>query len=372
MIVGAGPVGLMVARELARLGVPHVVLEALARPSELPKANGIVGRAVPLLRPLFPGARPAPRFMYGGFALDLRRLRDNPVWVLPVPQRRLEEVLAVGVPVRRGHTVGGLVADPAGIEVSVEGPSGAYTLRGSYVVGCDGAHSFVRKAAGISFDGSSDDGVVTRSAHVVLPRRALTRVRGLLRAPGVPYRPYLFHRTAGGVFSFARFGGGPHLVTTLEWGAGHDETAPMTVGELRESLARVLGSPVLLGSPPASGGPYVLRRATSRQNRIASSYRAGRVLLAGDAAHVVAGFGGPALNLGLFDAVELAGRLARDDVSGYDEARRPFAQRVLASAREQAELLAPGPSTDALRVRFAAYLRTPEGLRRVADTIGGG
>lgn len=385
VVVGAGPVGLMLALELVRLGVRPVVLEALPRPSLEPKANGIVGRAVPLLhaRGLYQELsgrrrpRPAPRFMYGGFPLDLRRLRDNPVYLLPVPQWRLESVLAArldaaGVAVRRGHAVSAVVPGLSGVTVDVDGPSGAYSLRASYLVGCDGAHSLVRKAAGIGFPGVSDDGVVSRSAHVVVPRRALTPFTGRLRGPGGPYRPYLFNRTPHGVFSFARFGRGPHLVTTLEWGGTVDEAAPMTIGELRASLGRVLGREVALAPPAAGTGPHVLRRSGARQNRLASCYRSGRVLLAGDAAHVVAGFGGPLLNLGLLDAVDLAGRLSRGDVSGYDDARRPHAQRVLASSAEQAALLAPGAATDARRASFARYLATSAGLRRVADTIAGG
>jgi 2-polyprenyl-6-methoxyphenol hydroxylase-like FAD-dependent oxidoreductase len=382
VIVGAGPVGLMCARELVRLGLAPVVLDALPTPSLVPKANGIVGRAVPMLhsRGLYRaltgrrGApRPARRYMYGGFPLDLRRVPDNPVYVLPVPQRRLEAVLAesAGVPVRRGHEVVGLSASAAGVTVSVSAPSGPYTLRCAYLVGCDGAHSFVRKAAGLSFPGVSADDVVSRSAHVMLPQGALTRFTGRLRGPGGPYRPYMFHRTPGGVFSFARFGGGPHLVMTLEWSSGVDESVPFGVDELRASLGRVLGAPVDLAAP-ASGGPYVLRRSTARQNRIASGYSAGRVVLAGDAAHVVAGFGGPLLNLGLLDAVDLAGRIAGGDVSGYDAARRPHAERVLEASAEQASLLAPGPAAAARRSRFALCLDTPAGLRRVADSIGGG
>ncbi|MEV4538634.1 FAD-dependent monooxygenase [Asanoa sp. NPDC049518] len=376
VVVGAGPVGLMLASELARSGVRPLVLEALPSPSLSPKANGVVGRAVPLLadRGFFPRRRPAPRFMYGGFPLDLRRLRDNPVYVLPVPQRELESVLGAGVPVRRGHSVVGLDPSSDGVTVSVVGPSGPYTVEASYVVGCDGAHSMVRKAAGLGFPGTSDERVVSRSAHVVLP---VSRFRGRLG----PYRPYLFHRTPRGVFSFARFGRGPHLVTTLEWdtavssasstASASSAAGPVTVEEVRASLERVLGGPVSLGAPTGPG-PHVLRRSTSRQNRIASSYRAGRVLLAGDAAHVVAGIGGPLLNLGLLDAVDLASRLARDDVSGYDAARRPWAERVLESSAEQAALLSPGAATDARRAEFARYLATPAGLRRVADTIAGG
>ncbi|SNS58642.1 2-polyprenyl-6-methoxyphenol hydroxylase [Asanoa hainanensis] len=365
VVVGAGPVGLMLASELVRSGVRPVVLEALPSPSVAPKANGVVGLAVPLLydRGLFPRRGPAPRFMYGGFPLDLRRLPDNPVYVQPVPQRSLESVLAshAGVPVRRGHTVVGLRPASSGVTVSVSGPAGSYTIDASYVVGCDGAHSRVRKAAGIGFPGVSDSRVVSRSAHVSLP---LSFRLGR-------HRPYLFHRTPHGVFSYARFGRGPHLVTTLEWSSPVDSDAPVTLDEVRLSLGRVLGRSVRLGAP-SGPGPHVLRRSTARQNRIASSYVSGRVLLAGDAAHVVAGFGGPLLNLGLLDAVDLAPRLASNDVSGYDAARRPWAERVLASSAEQAALLSPGAETDARRAEFARYLATPSGLRRVASTIAGG
>jgi len=384
-VVGAGPVGLLLALELVRGGVVPVVLEALPQPSDLPKANGIVGRAVPVLheRGLYRALtgrqrpRPAARFMYGGFAVDLRRLRDNPVHILPVPQRRLEAVLAVraadaGVPVRRGHRVSGLSQDDSGVTVTVDGPDGPYSLRCAYLIGCDGAHSVVRKAAGIGFPGAVNDAVVSRSAHVVLPKGALTPVSGRLRAPGGPYRPFLFHRTPHGVFSFARFPGAPHLMTALEWDASVDDSVPMTIGELRASLGRILGQDLAITPPPDGTGPHVLRRAVARHSRIADRYRAGRVLLAGDAAHVVAGIGGPGLNLGMLDAVDLAGRLISGGLDGYDQTRRPYAERVLDHAAEQSALLGPGPETDARRERFAARLATEAGIREVAEAIAGG
>jgi 2-polyprenyl-6-methoxyphenol hydroxylase-like FAD-dependent oxidoreductase len=384
VVVGAGPVGLLLALELVRGGIVPVVLEALPQPSNLPKANGIVGRAVPVLhsRGLYHALtgrrrlRAAPRFMYGGFAVDLRRLRDNPVHILPVPQRRLEAVLAeravsAGVVIRRGHRVTGLRQDDSGVTVTVDGPDGTYSLRCAHLVGCDGAHSVVRKAAGIGFPGAVNDAVVSRSAHVVLPKGALTPIGGRLRAPGGPYRPYLFHRTPHGVFSFARFPGAPHLMTTLEWDKPVD-CASMTVGELRASLGRVLGQDLAVTPPPDGTGPHVLRRAVARHSRIADRYRAGRVLLAGDAAHVVAGIGGPALNLGMLDAVDLAGRLTNGGLEGYDQARRPYAERVIEHAAEQSALLGPGPETDARREQFAARLATEAGLREVAEAIAGG
>jgi 2-polyprenyl-6-methoxyphenol hydroxylase-like FAD-dependent oxidoreductase len=386
VVVGAGPVGLMLAGELAEAGRRPVVLEALPEPSRAPKANGLVGDIVRVLdeRGLYgqlagqPDAHPRPvsRFMYGGFALDLRGLPDNPLHVLAVPQRRLEEVLAsratrLGVEVRRGHAVSGLTQDVDGVTVAIDGPDGPYRLRAAHVVGCDGAHSRVRKAAGIGFPGTTKDDAVTRSAHVRLPRRALTPITGRLRGPGGPYRPFLVHRTPRGVLSFARFHSGPFLVTTTEWSSDAvGEAVPVSVDELRASLGRVLGRDVALAAPDGPG-PFVLRRSASRHTRVAERYRVGRVFLAGDAAHVIAAFGGAGLNLGLADAVDLAARLARGDPAGYEDARRPSAESVVAQAEEQAALLAPGPEVDARRARFAVALTDPTFRLRLAAAIAG-
>ncbi|GAA1407403.1 FAD-dependent monooxygenase [Catellatospora coxensis] len=411
VISGGGPTGLLLAAELRLGGVRVVVLERRAEPDPVPRANGLVGQVVTVLyrrglhrvlarhgsgpRALvqrwFTGAygdrpRPVRAFSHAGFRLDLRRLRDaNPLHVLAVPQRRMEETFerharALGAEVRRGHAFSGLAQDGDGVTVEVDGPDGPYRLRAAYLVGCDGSHSAVRKAAGIGFPGETSREVVIRMAHVVLPRAALTPAGALRAADGTVYRPYQLHRTAHGAFSFASFIPGVHVLSTHEWDAeAPGEQTPMSVGEARASLSRVVGADVPVADPPADGRPWILRRLTDRNNRLADPYRAGRVFVAGDAAHVFAGFGGSNLNLGLQDAVNLAWKLAlvargqAPDalLDTYAAERVPQARRALDRTREQAELMAPGEEVTARRERYAARLREPGFLREVADAVAG-
>src|SRR6266511_4394062 len=237
VIVGGGPNGLMLASELRLGGVRPVVLERLA--------SGGTRRALSRRRdrPL-----PARAYMFGGFRLDLRKLRDNPLYTLAVPQHRLEQVLEerareLGAEIRRGHELIGFVQDDHGVDVDVEGPDGAYCLRTKYLVGCDGAHSIVRKLAGIDFPGVTTRDLVSRNAHVVLPRSLLAPITGELKIAGVGrVRPYMFHRTERGAFSFASFQRGLYLVNSYEWDQPPiDEDIPMSVDELRASMRRVLG-----------------------------------------------------------------------------------------------------------------------------------
>ncbi|GAA2386189.1 FAD-dependent oxidoreductase [Catellatospora methionotrophica] len=409
VISGGGPTGLLLAAELRLAGARVVVLERRTEPDPVPRANGLVGQVVTvlyrrglyrtlarhgsgpkaLLQRWFTGAygtrpRPVRGFSHAGFRLDLRRLRDaNPVHVLAVPQRRMEEVfeqhaLALGAEIRRGHTFTGLTQDGDGVTVEVDGPDGGYRLRAAYLVGCDGSHSAVRKAAGIGFPGETSREVVIRMAHVVLPRAALTSSGALRAADGTSYRPYHLHRTPHGAFSFASFIPGVHVLSTHEWDAPAEQ-APMTVDEAQASLSRVVGADVPVEPPPADGRPWILRRLTDRNNRLADPYRMGRVFVAGDAAHVFAGFGGSHLNLGLQDAVNLAWKLslvargAAPDtlLDTYAAERVPQARRALDRTAEQAELMAPGDEVTARRERYAQRLREPGFLREVAEAVAG-
>ncbi|WP_155375613.1 FAD-dependent monooxygenase [Catellatospora vulcania] len=411
VISGGGPTGLLLAAELRLAGVRAVVLERRTEPDPVPRANGLVGQVVTVLyrrglyRTLarhsrgpkalvqrwFTGAygdrpRPVRAFSHAGFRLDLRRLRDaNPLHVLAVPQLRMERTferhaLALGAEIRRGHVFTGLAQDADGVTVEVDGPDGPYRLRAAYLVGCDGSHSAVRKAAGIGFPGETSREVVIRMAHVVLPRAALTAAGALRAADGGAYRPYQLHRTAHGAFSFASFIPGVHVLSTHEWDTeAPGEHVPMSVAEALASLSRVVGADVPVAQPPADGRRWILRRLTDRNNRLADPYRAGRVFVAGDAAHVFAGFGGSNLNLGLQDVVNLAWKLAlvargqAPDalLDTYQSERMPQARRALDRTREQAELMAPGDEVTARRERYAARLREPGFLHEVAGAVAG-
>lgn len=408
VVAGAGPTGLLLAAELRLAGVRVLVLERRAEPDPVPRANGLVGQVVEVMyhRGLYRalarhdrgpaaalrrrltgsyGSRPRPirAFSYAGFRLDLRRVRPNPLHVLAVPQLRMEQVFArhagtLGAAVRRGHALTGLAQDADGVTVDVTGPDGPYRVRARYLVGCDGSHSTVRKAAGLGFPGETSRELVIRMAHVVLPR-AVRTAGGGLRAGGAVYRPYQLHRTPRGAFTLASFIPGVHVVSTHEWDApAPGEDTPVTLAEVAASLSRVAGAEIPVAAPPA-GRPWILRRLTDRNSRVAEPYRAGRVFVAGDAAHVFAGFGGSNLNLGLQDAVNLAwklGAVLRGDVpepllDTYQAERAPLARRALTATAEQAALTAPGAEVDARREAFAVRLREPEFRREIAAAIAG-
>jgi hypothetical protein len=152
----------------------------------------------------------------------------------------------------------------------------------------------------------------------------------------------------------------------------------MTIAELRASLARVAGADLPL-TAPAGDGPHLLRRLNGRNTRVADRYRADRVFLAGDAAHVHSAMGAPGLNLGLQDAANLAWKLAAA-VHGwappglldtYQAERRPAALRVAMHSKAQLALTAPGPEITALRELFGDLLAEEGNRRRIAALLAG-
>jgi 2-polyprenyl-6-methoxyphenol hydroxylase-like FAD-dependent oxidoreductase len=388
VIAGAGPNGLMLACELALAGVRPLVLERLAGPTGEQRANGLVGQVVRMLdrRGLYErlsggGAppQPAPRFMFAAFPLDLSTLADNPVYLLMVPQRRIEQMLAdraveLGVEIRRGHEVTGFAQGTDTVTVDVAD----HRVETRYLVGADGGHSVVRKLAGIGFPGVTTDRAISRSAHVSVPPDLVDPATGGLALPGygtIP--PFLHHRTERGLISYAPFPTGQTLLSATEF-AGDGGSGELTIDELRDSVRRVLGVDVPIGPPPGPG-PHTLRRLNGGNTRLAERFRAGRVLLVGDAAHVHSAIGGPGLNLGLQDAVNLGWKLAAEVrgwappglLDSYEAERRPAAQRVTMHTQAQSALVGPGSDVTALRELFGELLRDPRTLQHVADLIAG-
>ncbi|MEU4190881.1 FAD-dependent monooxygenase [Kribbella sp. NPDC026611] len=387
VIAGAGPNGLMLAAELRLAGVQPIVLERLPEHSDEPRANGLVGQVVRMLdrRGLFERLsgtagppRPQPGFVFGAMPLDLSVLEDNPMYLLPVPQRRIEEVLEeraleLGAEVRRGHELLGFTHDADGVTVEIAGPDGAYELRTQYLVGADGGRSVVRKLAGIDFPGVSNDSMVSRTGSAA----AAYVEDGLLRIPGYGViRPFLHHRTERGLFVWAPFPDRLPAISTGEWDVPGD--GPMTFAELQESVDRVLGVHLPL-SEPEGDGPRLLRRVVGGNSRLASRFRDRRALLVGDAAHVHSAIGGPGLNLGLQDTVNLGWKLAGvlqgwapdDLLDTYESERRPVGERVVMSTQAQSALIAPGNEVTALRSLFGEFLQDPANIQRLANLMSG-
>lgn len=382
VVVGAGPTGLLLASELRLGGVEVVVVERRTEPDLALKAGGIGALAAEVLerRGLGPaldaeesaaldavkamgqslgasgGAAPRPiAGNFGGLFLIEQALQREPARRMRgVSQAALERIVAqhahaLGVEVWRGDAVESFEDTGALVRVSVRGAGGLREVDASYLVGCDGARSTVRKRAGFEFPGT--DPTLTGRQGIV----ELDHAERLL--------PLGWRRTALGMMAY---GPRPGRLSVIEFdGPPADRDAPVTLSEFEDSLRRVSGADVRITA---------LRSATrwTDNARQASTYRRGRVLLAGDAAHIHSPFGGQGLNLGLVDATNLGWKLAatvRGDapeglLDTYTTERHPVAASVLDNTRAQLALMRPDPQTTALRQLMAELLTTYADVNR--------
>ncbi|MGW0484120.1 FAD-dependent monooxygenase [Nonomuraea sp. NPDC003214] len=387
VVVGAGPTGLMLAAELRLAGVRPLVLERQPRRRDTPKAGGLGGQILELLRyrgllerfeAACTGPVPAPRFPFGGVHLDFTELADPPMRALPLPQQHLERLLGevageLGVDLRRGHEVTGMSQDEAAVTVDVRGPDGPYQVRARYVVGCDGARSRVRAWAGIGFPGTTYP-EVNRLAQVTLPGTVTVRGDGGLDVPGFGVIHPGFTRTDHGLFGIGASPGSQavSLYTVEDESVEYDDDTPMTVTELQDSLRRVLG----VDLPVAEA--VRLSRFTFKA-RQADRYREGRILLAGDAAHLFPATG-VALNAGMLDAVNLAWKLAADLrgwapaglLDTYHGERHLAGARTMLHTRAQVALRrGHDPAAEALREVVRELLADEQPLRRMGALVAG-
>ncbi|MFI5930786.1 FAD-dependent monooxygenase [Actinoplanes sp. NPDC051494] len=387
VIAGAGPNGLMLACELALAGVRPVVLEKLTGPTTEQRANGLVGQVVRVLdrRGLYERLTgdatppvPAEGFVFGAFPLDLTGIGDHSLFTLMVPQRRIEQMLTeraaeLGVEILRDHEVVGLEQDERSVTVHLRDRP---PVEAAYLVGADGGRGTVRKLAGIAFPGVTTDASVWLTGHVAVDPAVVDGDGGLVIDGYGTVPPFRHTRTDRGVIVWAQPPGRDPMVSTAEWGRPAGGEA--TLAELAASVERVTGGRVGLRAPTGPG-PHLMRRLEGGNTRLAQRYRQGRVLLLGDAAHVHSAIGGPGLNLGLQDAVNLGWKLAAE-VRGvarkglldtYESERRPAAQRVTMHTRAQSVLIGPGGEVTALRELFGELVALPSTRVRLAALLAG-
>lgn len=361
VIAGGGPTGLMLAAELALAEIDVVVVER--RPDQVvdgSRAGGLYPRTIEVLdqrgvaERFIEAGYVVPALGFGGITLDISDFPTRHNYVLALWQSEFEPILAawaeeLGVPILREREVVGLTQLADGVDVAI---SDGTALRAAYLVGCDGGHSVVRKAAGIEFPGL-DASTSWLIAQVDMDEE-----------PEIGMRP-----EGGGIGPVNRqSGGNPYGVVLTE--LSPNPTDELTLGYVGDTLRRVYETDFGLRS-----ARWISR--FSDMTRQAASYRADRVLLAGDAAHVHPPHGGQGLNTGVQDAVNLGWKLARV-VAGtspeslldtYHAERHPVAARVLQNTKAQVALSTPGERHQALRDSMRELLGMDEPRRRTAGML---
>jgi 2-polyprenyl-6-methoxyphenol hydroxylase-like FAD-dependent oxidoreductase len=374
VIAGGGPTGLMLAGELALAGVDVAIVERRAS-QDLPgsRAGGLHARTIEVLdqRGI------ADRFLaegqvaqVAGFAGVTLNISDFPTrhpYGLGLWQNHIERILAgwVGeleVPIYREREVTGFAQDDTGVDVEL---AGGQSLRAEYLVGCDGGRSLVRKAAGIEFPGWEP----TTSSLLAEVEMTEEPETGIRRTPsGMHAIGKVEYEIKGGEVIYKNGGTVGVMLTEPQVG----NTDEPTLRDLSEGLIAVYGTDYGIHSPT-----WITR--FTDMTRQAAAYREGRVLLAGDAAHVHAPDGGQGLNTGVQDAVNLGWKLAQvvnrtspeSLLDTYHAERHPVAARVLRTTMAQVALRREDERTKALRDTVAELLGMDEPRKRFAAMMSG-
>ncbi|MFD0772425.1 rifampin monooxygenase [Streptomonospora algeriensis] len=362
IVVGGGPTGMMLAGELRLHGVHVLVLDKEAEPTGYVRALGLHVRSIEVMSQrglLERFLAHGKQYPVGGFFAGIakpapERLDTAHPYVLGIPQPVTDRLLAerateLGAEFRRGCELVGLSQDDHGVTAEL---ADGTRLRSRYLVGCDGGRSTVRKLLGVGFPGEpSRVETLLGEMEVAVPPETVAAVVAEVRKTQL------------------RFGAGPlgegvYRVVVPAEGVAEDRTEPPAFEEFKQQLRASAGTDFGVHSP----------RRLSRfgdATRLAERYRTGRVLLAGDAAHIHPPTGGQGLNLGIQDAFNLGWKLAAE-VNGwapeglldsYHTERHPVAADVLDNTRAQMQLMSTEPGPRAVR-RLVSELMDFEDVNR--------
>jgi 2-polyprenyl-6-methoxyphenol hydroxylase-like FAD-dependent oxidoreductase len=364
IIAGGGPTGMMLAIELRLRGLGVLVLDKNSEPTRQVRALGLHVRSVEimdqrgLLERLLPLGKQYPLGLFGFFAGIVKpvpdRLDTAHSYQFGIPQTATERVLTehateLGAEIRRGCEVVGLSQDADGVTAEL---ADGTRLRAPYLVGCDGGRSTVRKLLGIDFPGepASEEWLLSE-LEVGVPAEKLQAVAAEIGMADLRFGPAPHE---DGVYRFVA-----RSVDVAE-----DRAVMPTFEEFKQRVREIAGTDFGVHSPR-----FVSRFGNA--TRLAERYRDGRVLLAGDAAHIHPPLGGQGLNLGIQDAFNLGWKLAAEVggwapeglLDSYHTERHPVAADVLDNTRAQGELLTAEPGAQAVR-RLLSELMDFEDVHR--------
>ncbi|MET8044696.1 FAD-dependent monooxygenase [Micromonospora sp. NPDC005215] len=367
VVAGAGPTGLMLAAELALVDVPVIVLDRLPEPMSAARAFAIHMSSVHMFHQRgldqFEGARTFMNYNFGFPGVTALDAADLP---LVVSQRRVEQVLedrvaALGVRIRYGHELVGLEQDDLGVTVRVRGGGEEYDLRASYLVGCDGGRSTVRKLADFAFPGT-DSTVCGRTGDVEILDE---RYQGGIGQPIYPtgLAAVIPHPDEPGMWR----------ATAIEFDSDRaGDEVPVTLEEFQAAFHRITGIDLKIGR-------YGWFTRFGNATRLAERYRDGRVLLAGDAAHIHFPSAGQGLNTGIQDAMNLGWKLAAavrgwggdELLDSYHHERWPIGREACVYPQVQTALIHPPQTARPLREFIGALMKFDEVSRYIIERATG-